>query len=39
VTIAALKALADDGQIPRKTVSEAIETYKIDPAKPNPVTV
>jgi pyruvate dehydrogenase E1 component len=39
VTIAALKALADDGEIPLKTVSEAIKKYNIDPAKPNPVTV
>jgi pyruvate dehydrogenase E1 component len=39
VAIAALKALADDGEIPLKTVSEAIKKYNIDPAKPNPVTV
>jgi pyruvate dehydrogenase E1 component len=39
VTIAALKALADDGEIPLKTVSEALKKYNIDPAKPNPVTV
>jgi pyruvate dehydrogenase E1 component len=39
VTLAALKALADDGAIPAKTVSEAIKKYGIDPAKPNPVTV
>ncbi len=39
VTVAALKALADDGEIPAKTVSQALEKYAIDPAKPNPVTV
>lgn len=39
VTIAALKALADNGEIPLKTVSEAIKKYGIDPSKPNPVTV
>jgi pyruvate dehydrogenase E1 component len=39
VALAALKALADEGEIPLKTVSEAIKKYGIDPAKPNPVTV
>ena len=39
VALAALKALADEGAIPAKTVSEAIKKYGIDPAKPNPVTV
>jgi len=39
VTVAALKALADDQEIARKTVSEAIKKYGIDPSKPNPVTV
>ena len=39
VAIAALKALADDGQIPISNVSEAIKKYNIDPEKPNPVTV
>jgi pyruvate dehydrogenase E1 component len=39
VAIAALKALADEGEIPAKTVSEAIRKYGIDPEKPNPVTV
>jgi pyruvate dehydrogenase E1 component len=39
VTLAALKALADEGELPRKTVSEAIAKYNIDPAKPNPVLV
>ncbi len=36
VTVAALKALADDNKIPSRTVSEAIRKYEIDPDKPNP---
>jgi pyruvate dehydrogenase E1 component len=39
VTVAALKALADEGQIEAKKVDEAIRKYGIDPEKPNPVTV
>jgi len=39
VAVAALKALADDGTIPYKTVAEALKKYQIDPSKPNPVTV
>jgi len=39
VAVAALKALADEGEIPSSTVSEAISKYRIDPEKPNPVTV
>lgn len=39
VTIAALKALADDGAIERSKVAEAIAKYGIDINKPNPVTV
>ncbi len=39
VTIAALKALADDGTIERSKVAEAIAKYGIDINKPNPVTV
>jgi pyruvate dehydrogenase E1 component len=39
VAVAALKALADDGEIPAKKVSDAIEKYDIDPEKPNPLTV
>jgi len=39
VVIASLKALADDGQIPLKTVSEAIKKYGIDADKPAPWTV
>ena len=39
VAVAALKALADEGLIDAKVVSKAIKQYKIDPEKPNPVTV
>jgi len=39
VAVAALKALADDGAIAAKEVNRAIKLYKIDPDKPNPVTV
>lgn len=39
VAVAALKALADEGEIPLATVSAAIEKYRIDPDKPNPMTV
>ena len=39
VAVAALKALADDGAIPAKNVSDAIKKYGIDPEKPNPITV
>ncbi len=39
VTIAALKALADEGQVDRAKIAEAIKKYDIDPGKPNPLTV
>jgi len=39
VVIAALKALADDGQIQAKTVTDAIKQYGIDPEKPIPTSV
>ena len=39
VTVAALKALADEGAIEAKRVTEAIKKYGIDPEKPNPLTV
>ena len=39
VAVAALKALADEGEIPAATVAQAIAKYRIDPDKPNPVTV
>jgi len=39
VAVAALKALAEDGEIPAAKVAEAIARYGIDPAKPAPWTV
>jgi pyruvate dehydrogenase E1 component len=39
VTLAALKALADEGTVKPAVVAEAIGKYGIDPAKPNPTTV
>jgi pyruvate dehydrogenase E1 component len=39
VTVAALKALADQGEVKPKVVSDAIKKYGIDPEKPDPVTV
>jgi len=39
VTVAALKALADRGELDRKVVGEALKKYDIDPAKPNPLEV
>ena len=39
VAVAALKALADEGQIPAAKVAKAIAKYRIDPEKPNPVAV
>ncbi|MBK1644569.1 pyruvate dehydrogenase (acetyl-transferring), homodimeric type [Thiocapsa imhoffii] len=39
IVVAALKALADEGEIPTATVSEAIRKYRLDPEKPNPVTI
>jgi len=39
VVVAALKALADDGEIEQSVVAQAIKAYKIDPDKPNPTTV
>jgi len=37
VAIAALKSLADTGVVPPATVRQAIERFKIDPDKPNPM--
>ena len=37
VVIAALKALADEGQLPAGKVAEAIKQYGIDADKPNPL--
>ncbi len=39
IALAALKALADDGNIDGRVVAEALQTLAIDPNKPNPVTV
>src|SRR5919197_4465038 len=36
VTVAALKALADEGKLPATRVEEAIRKYGIDPARPAP---
>jgi pyruvate dehydrogenase E1 component len=36
VTVAALRALADEGTVPATTVADAITRYGIDPNKPNP---
>jgi len=38
VTVAALKTLADEGQIDARIVNEAIRKYGIDVKKPNPIT-
>jgi len=39
IAVAALKALADDGKLDVATVTSALERFRIDPDKPNPVTV
>ncbi len=39
IAVAAMKALADDGVLDEKTVSQAIENYGIDPDRPDPVTL
>jgi pyruvate dehydrogenase E1 component len=39
VTVAALKALADDGTLPASKATEAMKKYGLDPAKPAPWTV
>jgi len=39
VTVAALKALADEGTLPAAKVAEAIRKYGLDPEKPAPWTV
>ncbi len=39
VTVAALKALADEGKLPAAKAAEAIKKYGLDANKPNPVTV
>jgi pyruvate dehydrogenase E1 component len=39
IALAALKALADDGKLDMGTVKGALSRFRIDPEKPNPVTV
>jgi len=39
IALAALKALADQGEVPAAVVAQAIKKYNIDPDKPNPVTL
>jgi pyruvate dehydrogenase E1 component len=39
ITVHALKALADEGQLPAAKVAEAMKKYGLDAEKPNPVTV
>jgi pyruvate dehydrogenase E1 component len=39
VALAALKVLADEGQLDMATVRSALQRFGIDPGKPNPVTV
>ncbi|MBK6676338.1 MAG: pyruvate dehydrogenase (acetyl-transferring), homodimeric type [Rhodocyclaceae bacterium] len=39
IAVAALRSLADDGQIKHAKVSEALKKYGLDPKKPNPVGV
>ena len=39
VTVAALKALADEGMLPASKAAEAMQKYGIDPKKPAPWTV
>jgi pyruvate dehydrogenase E1 component len=39
ITVAALKALAEEGMIAASEVTRAIKLYKLNPEKPNPTTV
>ena len=39
VALATLKALADDGKVDAKVVTQAMQSFGIDPEKPNPLTV
>jgi pyruvate dehydrogenase E1 component len=39
VTVAALKALADEGVLPAAKAAEAVKKYGLDPSKPAPWTV
>ncbi|HZX28037.1 MAG TPA: pyruvate dehydrogenase (acetyl-transferring), homodimeric type [Telluria sp.] len=38
ITVAALKALSEDGVLSASVVTQAVQKYGIDPNKPNPVT-
>ncbi len=39
ITVAALKALSDEGKLPAAKVAEAVKKYNLDANKPNPTTV
>lgn len=39
IAVAALKALADEGELPAEKVAEAIKKYHINSEKPNPINV
>lgn len=39
ITVAALKALSDEGRLDTKKVAEAVEKYKLDSNKANPMTI
>jgi pyruvate dehydrogenase E1 component len=39
IVVSALKALADHGALDARTVADAIAKYRIDPEKPDPVTL
>jgi pyruvate dehydrogenase E1 component len=39
IVVAALKALSDEGKIDKQTVSMAMQSFGIDPEKPNPLSV
>jgi pyruvate dehydrogenase E1 component len=39
IAVTALKALADEGALDQKTVTQAIDKYDIDPDRPDPVTL
>jgi pyruvate dehydrogenase E1 component len=39
IVVTALKALSDEGKLPAAKVAEAVKKYKLNPNKPNPVTV
>ena len=39
VTIAALKALSDEGKLPAAKVAEAVKKYKLNGNKPNPTSI